>query len=67
MEQKKALLKVIEEVGSSKELSNLLGISYSYMRTLLCGFLKIPPKMVKRIVALSNGLVKPNQLRPDIF
>lgn len=59
--------KIINEVGTQKDLSKRLGISYSYMRNIKSGESKVPPKLVKKLAALSNGKVTERQLRPDIF
>lgn len=63
----KALRTVVKEVGNVKDTACLLGVSYSYMRTMLCGLQQVSPKLVKKMVELSNGKVAPKDLRPDIF
>ena len=67
MKQREALYKIVKEVGNTVDLANILGISHSYLRVMLCESQKISPKIVKKLSELSNGKVRPEELRPDIF
>ncbi len=58
---------VILEVGSVKLLAPLLGISNSYLRDIKTAYRKVPVRLVKRLVELSNGKIKASELRPDVF
>ena len=53
---------------SQKNLANLLGISYSYLRTLISVRTKqeVPIPLAKKIVELSDGKIKIEDLRPDL-
>ena len=67
MKQEKALMKVIEKVGSARRLANILGCSPSYISNWTSGYRKVPIKYVKKIVELSEGQVKRKDLRPDVY
>ena len=63
-ETKKTLL----SIGSQKDLAILIGISYGYFRTLLNNNdgRRIPLTIAKKIVQISNGRIKVEDLRPDL-
>ena len=63
----KPFAKVIDQVGSKSDTATLLGISESYVRSILCGARKVPASLVGKCVELANSKVTPKQLRPDIF
>ena len=58
--------RLIETLGHPKRVAEMLGISYSYMRCLLCGNRNIPVKLVKKLVWLSENM-DPEELRPDVY
>jgi DNA-binding transcriptional regulator YdaS (Cro superfamily) len=60
-------MKVIEKVGSARELARILGCSHSYISNWVHGYRKVPIKYVKKLVELSGGQVKKKDLRPDIY
>ncbi len=67
MKKEKALMKVIEKVGSTNELARILGCSASYVSNWTSGYRKIPIKYVKKIVELSEGELRKKDLRPDVY
>lgn len=60
--------KILLSIGSQKDLAGLIGISYGYFRTLLNNNdgRKIPVTLAKKIVELSDGKIKIEDLRPDL-
>ena len=67
MQQKKAIAKIVDKVGSSKRLAELLGISRPYVSNFLGADRPIPLKYIKKLVELSDGEVKKKDLRPDLY
>ena len=58
--------KVINCLGTQKETANLLGISLSYWKTLIYCKNAVPIPLAKKIVELSDGKIKLEDLRPDL-
>ena len=60
--------KILLSIGSQKDLAKLLGISYSYFRTLISVRTKqeVPIPLAKKMVDISDGKIKIEELRPDL-
>ena len=67
MEKNKPLLKIVKEVGSVSELAKRIGVTQPCVSHWLSGIRKIPATKVKLLVELSNGKVREEDLRPDVF
>lgn len=67
MKQRQAVSKIIDKVGSSKKLAELLGISRPYVANFLAADRPIPLKYIRKLVELSDGEVKKKDLRPDLY
>lgn len=67
MKQHKSLSKIVKEVGSVSELAKKVGVSQPYVSQWLSRKKPIPATKVKLLVALSNGKVTEEELRPDVF
>lgn len=67
MKSSKALRKILKEHGSTIDLVKLMGYSPAHVRSMLCEHRNIPPKILRKLVELGNGKVKPRELRPDTF
>jgi len=67
MRQNKVLLKIVEKVGSISEVAKLVGVSRQSVSMWLNNHRPISAKAVKQLVALSDGEVTEEQLRPDVF
>lgn len=57
---------ILLSIGKRKELAKLIGISCSYFRTLLNSGREVPVPLAKKIVELSDGKIKIEDLRPDL-
>ncbi|MBP9728614.1 MAG: helix-turn-helix domain-containing protein [Gammaproteobacteria bacterium] len=62
-----ALQRAIESVGGVKKLALELGVHSNSVSGWLYRDLKIPAHHVKTIVQATQGTVRPEELRPDIF
>jgi len=67
MKPEKAMIKLVEKVGSMTELSKILNCSLSYVSRWASGERKIPIKYIKKLVQLSEGEITREDLRPDVF
>lgn len=67
MNKKEALLKIVNKVGSQSELARRLGVTRYYVYGMLTGKDQISSRLVKKLVALSEGEITEKDLRPDIF
>ncbi len=62
-----ALKRAIEVVGGVKKLALELGVHPNNISGWLYRDLKIPAHHVPKIVQATQGAIKPEELRPDIF
>ena len=60
------LKKTLSKLGTQKDVAKMLGISLSYYQTLIYCNQKIPIKLAKKIIELSDGQISLEQLRPDL-
>jgi len=67
MGQNKVLSKIVTKVGSVSEVARQLGVSRQSVSGWLNSHRPISAKAVKQLVALSDGEVTEEQLRPDVF
>jgi DNA-binding transcriptional regulator YdaS (Cro superfamily) len=67
MKQNKAILKLVKKYGSITELANQIGVSRTYVGHWLHGRRPIPVALVKKLALLSEGELKREDFRPDIF
>lgn len=58
---------VITEVGSASKLAQLLNVTQSHISDIKVGRRRVPARLIKKVVALSNGKVKAEELRPDLY
>ncbi len=61
---RKALNKIIREVGSAYKLAIMLGIADSNIYAWKIGKVNVPYRWLDILVELSNGKVKKKELRP---
>jgi hypothetical protein len=61
------LSRVIEEVGSVPEVAKRCGYSVAYLRNLMYGVADVSIKGALKLSELSNGKIRPEQFRPEIF
>jgi DNA-binding transcriptional regulator YdaS (Cro superfamily) len=66
-ERHPVLAKCVDLVGGIEKLAKSLDCDNSSVCRWVYMKHKVPAKYVKKIVALSEGLIKPEELRPDIF
>lgn len=64
--KKPKLKKAIEIVGSTTNLSLKLGIDHSLVSKWLYSDTKIPAEYVIKIIQITSGKIRPDELRPDI-
>ncbi len=64
--KKPMLKKAIEIVGGGTNLSLDLGVDHSLVSKWLYGNTKIPAEHVIKIVHITKGKIRPEELRPDI-
>ena len=62
-----ALKRAVDVVGGVKKLALDLGVHSNTVSGWLYRELKIPAHHVKKIVQVTQGAVRPEELRPDIF
>lgn len=67
MDSQKAVLKIVKKMGSMAELARQLGVSRGSVNDWVKGRRKIPARLVKKIVNLSDGELTEEDLRPDVF
>lgn len=53
--------------GGIKSLSDKLGVKYPTVRAWAYGEAKVPPRFCKRLSELTDAVVHPHDLRPDVF
>ena len=61
------LLKIVDKVGSISDVAKIIGVSRQSVSMWLNNHRPISAKAVKQLVALSDGEVTEEQLRPDVF
>ena len=64
---KPALMKAAEIVGGVTILSEIIEVGQGTVSTWLYTKIKIPAHHVPKIVAATQGQVRPEELRPDIM
>lgn len=62
-----AIERIVFIAGGISVLSDKLGIKYATVRAWAYGEARVPPRFVKRLCKISGNVVKPHQLRPDVF
>ena len=62
-----ALSEIGPKYGAGAKLAKLLGVSRSCVYDIKSGRRRVPAKHVKKVVELSNGKVKAEELRPDLY
>lgn len=58
---------VLTQHKTGAALAQLLDISDSHLYDMKSGRRRVPARLVKKVAKLSNGLVKPEDLRPDLY
>lgn len=58
---------LLKKMGTAVRLADEIGISQSYMTKILTGKRPVNINHIHKLCDLSDGKIKPKQLRPDIF
>ena len=67
MKQDKALLRIVNKVGSMKKLADILGCHKSNIGKWIRKERILPLKYLKKLIELSEGEVTKEDLRPDVY
>lgn len=65
--KKPALAKAIDIVGGVTNLSLDIGVDYTSISKWLYTDMRIPAHHVPKIVKATNGKIRPEELRPDVY
>ncbi|HAT1528801.1 TPA: helix-turn-helix domain-containing protein [Morganella morganii] len=61
-----AIKTAIKIMGTQKDLAVACGVSQQAVHKWVNGKSRVHPKLVNLIVNLTNGAVKPHEIRPDL-